>query len=733
MFSIAVCRPALAQRPSGASKDSKPVETHFEAAETYQLAGVLDKAAAEYRQGISDALDRLGNLKIADGNYEAGLDLLRGATSADPKNVNAAVDLGIAYFRTGNYDKARDCLKGVLRDDPSNFRARNLSGKIDFMQGNFEAAVADLQAALAVNQDLDVAYSLALANLELKKLPQATVLFDEMRSSLGQTAELHVLLGQAYRLTGFLDLAVTEFQGALTMNAHYPNVHRYLGMTYFALAGESNYKLAAEQLRMELAAAPRDYSSHYFLGLIALERHNLVEAEASLQEAHRIRPDDSAPLLLLGRLYNDQKRWPEAITALRRAIALASSAELSGSQVTVAHVMLATAYSGAGQASEAASEAALARARQPSSGDAPSPSVSQTPLLSSVGGSAQDFRAMLLESGHKPQQTDPLEAKYVAGVSKLLGNAYHNLGVIDARAGNYAGAAVDFKDAARWDTSIAHLDQNWALAAFRAQAYQDAIPPLERLVHASPADQNVREMLGVSYYMINDFKESAATFRPIVNSLPDNPGLLLPAGIAFVKTGDVATGQRLFARALASGNASPEVHLMLGQAYAEQSDTTQALAEFQRALSLNPKLPEAHYFSGMVLFKRGEIDQAAQQFQAELDLNPTYTPAMYQLAYVRLQQHQAPEATRLLSAVIGQEPANSDAHYQLGKAMLEQNDVGGAIRELQRSVELHPTDYAYFQLSRAYTRAGRTKDASEAQQNYEKLKPKPNTPPVADK
>jgi len=104
----------------------------------------------------------------------------------------------------------------------------------------------------------------------------------------------------------------------------------------------------------------------------------------------------------------------------------------------------------------------------------------------------------------------------------------------------------------------------------------------------------------------------------------------------------------------------------------------------------------------------------AKQFQSELDLNPQHPQSLYQLAYIRLQQHQPSDATRLLEEVLKQQPANSDAHYQLGKALLEQGDVSAATRELEASIQLHPTDYAYFQLSNAYTRNGRSDDAKRA-------------------
>jgi tetratricopeptide (TPR) repeat protein len=723
---------SLALEPqTGQAKKAATIDAHFDAAETYQLAGDLNKAVAEYWQGISAALQHLGNLKVANGDAAGGLEMLRKATSADAKNTDAAVDLGIAYFRNGDYEKAKECVHDVLKADPSNFRGRNLLGKIHFMQGDFQAAVDALQAALSVNPDFDVTYSLALANLQLKRLPQATVLFDEMRANVRNSPELHVLLGQAYRQTGYLDLAAQEFKNAIALDSHFSHAHAYLGMTYVTLGGEHYYDLAVEEFRLELANSPHDYSSHYYLGVIEFERHKFSAAETSLQAARRLRQEDPAPLLLLGRLYNEQKKWPEAIAVLRQSVTLATSAGMSKSQIALAHELLGNAYAGAGQSAEGLAE--LAAAQRMRGADAGESAKTSQPLASAgAGESTQELRAMLLESGRKPAPPDSSEARYIAAVSKLLGNAYHNLGVIDARSSKYPAAAEEFKQAAQWDNSILQLDQNWALAAFRAQSYGDAIVPLERLLRRSPGDQNVRQMLALSYYMTNNFKLSAATFRPIVNSLPDNPGLLLSAGIAFVKTGDTAAGERLFSRAFASGSATPEVRLMLGQAYADQSEHEQALTEFRRALEMNPKLPEAHYFSGMVLFKRGEIDKAAQEFQSELDLNPQHAPSMYQLAYVRLQQHQTPEATRLLRDVIKQQPDYADAHYQLGKALLEDGDVSAATRELEVSVQLHPTDYAYFQLSRAYGRAGRSQDAAAAERNFEKLKPKPPVQPASN-
>src|SRR5207253_10528353 len=88
------------------------------------------------------------------------------------------------------------------------------------------------QAALALATDFDVAYSLALADLELKKVSLATVLFDEMKNSLPESAQLHILIGRALLATGYPQLATKEFEHATTLDSRYPQVHFYLALAY---------------------------------------------------------------------------------------------------------------------------------------------------------------------------------------------------------------------------------------------------------------------------------------------------------------------------------------------------------------------------------------------------------------------------------------------------------------------------------------------------------------------
>src|SRR6266851_1560592 len=118
----------LVQKNAQAKGDPDAPEDHFAAAQTYQIAGDFGRAAAEYRRGISIALQRLGNLKVANGDSAGGLETLKKAVHTDAGNIDAQIDLGIAYFRGGDYNTAKECVQGVLKAEGDHFRAHHLLG-----------------------------------------------------------------------------------------------------------------------------------------------------------------------------------------------------------------------------------------------------------------------------------------------------------------------------------------------------------------------------------------------------------------------------------------------------------------------------------------------------------------------------------------------------------------------------------------------------------------------------
>jgi len=717
---LAVAMPAFSQRPSkretssakstapapqsAASKSAAPktdaAQQHFDSAQTYQLAGDLDSAAKEYRRAITVGLDHLGNLRAARQDYPGAKQFLQQAIAANPDDPDPTLDLAIAELYSGDMAKAETDAKAVLQQHPDHFRARVLLGKIDFLQGDYQGAADELHTALGLASGFDVAYSLALADLELKKTALAIVLFDEMKNSLPESAQLHVLIGRAFLATGYPQLATKELERGTVLDPKYPNAHYYLGMSLLFSSQAPDVTRDEKQV-------------------------TLAKAERALQQAIQLHPQDSRAFYYLGQCYASEQQWAKAADAYHSVIKLTPVAAQTDAPMAGAYDGLAEALRNLGRDEEAAEDSAKAqRIRASLPKDGANTSGDDNGKVNDDS-HQQELRSMMLRPGDSEPSDANAQAAYTKSVSLLLGQAYHNLGVIYARASRYGQAAEEFAQAAKWDPSIQSLDRNWGVAAFRAEKYGEAVEPLERQLQRTPNDLSIREMLGLSYYMGDKFAESARTLRPALDQLSDNAGLLYAAGVSLVRSGDAKNGARVFSRMLEKDQNVAAVRVLLGQAYAQEQNYPEALAEFARALQLDSHTAEAHYGWGMVALKQGRLDTSADQFQQELSVNPGYIPAEYQLGFVRLEMHQAEAAIPLLQDVVSRQPNHFDAHFELGKALLEQGKVKDAIQDLETSIRLQPTDYAFYQLSVAYRREGRANDADQAMLMYQKLRPKP--------
>jgi len=126
---------------------------------------------------------------------------------------------------------------------------------------------------------------------------------------------------------------------------------------------------------------------------------------------------------------------------------------------------------------------------------------------------------MMLRPGDSERYDAKAEAAYTKSVSLLLGQAYHNLGVIDARASRYTKPLKNSRKRRNGSLRSPAWTATGDLAAYRAEKYDEAAAPLERELRRTPNDHSIREVLGLCYYMGDKFAESAATLRPGARSV----------------------------------------------------------------------------------------------------------------------------------------------------------------------------------------------------------------------
>jgi tetratricopeptide (TPR) repeat protein len=122
-------------------------------------------------------------------------------------------------------------------------------------------------------------------------------------------------------------------------------------------------------------------------------------------------------------------------------------------------------------------------------------------------------------------------------------------------------------------------------------------------------------MLALSYFMTQDYPQAAAIFRPDLDTLPSDPGLLYAAGTSLARSGDAPAAEKIFKRFIEASPNSPEAHLILAEAHRNQKEYDDSLRESAEALRLDTHLAGAHYSRGLVRLRQGKLDDAEAEFR----------------------------------------------------------------------------------------------------------------------
>ena len=725
------------------------LKSSFESAKSALAAGDLSEAERDYKRTIALGLRQLGNLSGNESHFDEAARELDEALRLAPNDPDTIVDGAIASFRAGDEKKARQLAQSVVDGNPRNARALNALGRIEFYRGNFDAAIRNLQASVALEEDFETSYILGVAYLQAKRFSDGQQLFQHLRETMGDSAPLHVLFGRAYSIGHFPESGVAEFRKAIQLDPKYPRAHALLGYSILEFRGEEAYPQARQEFERELKLHPEDYNALLLLGISDVALRDFPAAEPALLHAVRLRPEEPFAYLYLGEIYSDTKRLPQAVETLEKYLRSVRDPEEVPRDVSRAYYLLGQDLRRLGRMEEAQKALANSQRYREAKFRYDAQHIFDQPAVPSDGDShTSDRIAGLLESGAEEQKKSA-EAMAQGGVkenpvprppalpkaaeskgasayrefaSEILASSYNDLGVIRAKASQFAEASEYFKQAAGWKPALPGLDRNWGLAAYRAQLYSEAIPPLERRLAASPKDNLVRQLLAMSYFQTDNFLKTAEVLQPFLKSPPDDPGLLLAWGTALVRTRASEQARQIFRLLIEQNAGNPNVHFFLGQAYAQQGDYANALSEFRAALQIDPRLPEVHYHMGLVHLRQSDFESAAAEFRSELEIRPGDPVTSYHLGYALLQQGHADQAVVLLREVVQAKPDYEMARFVLGRALLQEGDAAGAIESLEAAKKLSPErDATYFQLSQAYRRLGRTAEAQQALTAYQKL------------
>jgi tetratricopeptide (TPR) repeat protein len=281
-----------------------------------------DRAAlrARARAVVARASFNLGVLQTQAGRFNESAVEFEKAAEADPGFPQVQYSLGVSWFNAQQPRKAKGPLERALAATPDDQNLRRMLA-LASLDSDEPARAAEL---LAVDPgrdgDASLQYAYALALVRSGRALEAEPVFRRLIDQHGDSAELHVLVGQARAQQGDYPGAIESLDRALSLKPEVAEANAALGLIYLQ---QGKLPEAERALRKELSAHPGDSRAQHTLAAVLELQGQLDEALALLRQVLRAQPDSGSARYLFGKILLAQGATAEAAEQLEAAARVA--------------------------------------------------------------------------------------------------------------------------------------------------------------------------------------------------------------------------------------------------------------------------------------------------------------------------------------------------------------------------------------------------------------------------
>jgi tetratricopeptide (TPR) repeat protein len=438
---------------------------------------------------------------------------------------------------------------------------------------------------------------------------------------------------------GRVNEAADEYREAIHLDPSLEDAYKNLGFLEWT---EHHLESAQAKLQKAVELAPDDSFAHYYLGRVQLDAGLYESAFQELDRSRSTWPADPQFLIEAATGYLKLQRREKA----RELMARLSSISLNNSEVAaVARLMV--------SAGDNASAIALLRRLSDRE-------VTKGPLWVQLDLALSYLAAGDFERAAGQSQV-LIEAPQFGGAPKReMAAAWSVMGIAKARLGQ-SGAAVDaLRQASKLDAEREEHWLNLTRELMELNRNAEAISVAQEALKANPESYALHLRLGAAYLASDRYSDAESSFRQLVAAGDPLPTSYVGLAQVLLRTGRAeeavselaAAGKRLGPNFLIS--------YFQGLALDRAARPADAIAAFQDAIRLNPGSSEAHLGLGKTELLVGRNNEAIAALLKCLQLSPGNVQARRLLiqAYRRAGDTQA--AARYSQETPGKEPASQN-------------------------------------------------------------------------
>jgi tetratricopeptide (TPR) repeat protein len=631
---------------------------------------------------VALALAMCAALQAQSDSLKRGISLMRASRPAEAEQVLSAILpshadylsaqalLGYLFLQRSALPQAESAFRTVLHAESGNAPARLGLGMALIRRGSGDRAAGELEKILAdpavgVKAQIEWIRSLFLAG----RIDDAIREARQMTTEHNAVAELHSLLGFLYHVRSETGEALREYRLSvqldpgdlstyLTLISLYCSLGDWEGAlrcAQTALALDPNHPLLCQELALVLDKLGRSREANaartraeetfdaevlYARAMRAKSAGRNHEAEALLRESAGRNRNLSKAWSDLGELLRAEQRWEEAREVFLHALEAAP-----GDARAVAG--LAATLQSQGKAAEALryyQEAVLRGTASPDMltamaaiyRDQGKPEAAEIAVLQAIQ-QLPDNPDLMSYLGYLQQSTgkthEALESYSAAlrlnpqKVEALTGRARSLLQQGDTR-----GALSTLDLARSLEPANTGILKEMIQAYEKAGDAKSAESGCRECLKINPEDLECREQLAALRMAAQDYQESAAHFRFILDKGAVSKSVLDGLAYALMQIGDYGGAIPLSDSSLQRFGPDARVYAGLGYIYRCRGDLKAAIVNYQLARDLAATNPERNLDLGLTLYLARDFRSALTPLMTALRLRPGWGTAQYYLA-----------------------------------------------------------------------------------------------------
>ena len=289
----------------------------------------------QLRPALADAYNNLGVAAAGQSDFAGALAYFQSAAQWDPNLATIDRNLGMAAFYGNQFEQAIPPLARHLQSKPDDLRARAALGLSYYSTGKYRETLEALRPIEAqVGADPGLGYAYAVSMVKIGDYNQGVERLRAIETANPNSAEVHVLLGDAYADQKIYASALEEYRTAINLDPSQARTHFLAGLT---LIYQGSPAEAVSELQTSLKLDPASSETRYHLAFALLQAQKKDEALPLLQEVIRQNPNNGDAFYQLGKLQLEQGETKSAIASLENAVKLIPDSDYPHYQLSLAY------------------------------------------------------------------------------------------------------------------------------------------------------------------------------------------------------------------------------------------------------------------------------------------------------------------------------------------------------------------------------------------------------------